>query len=124
MSKTYIKEERERLLKEQEDLYVKLAKVDYQLEMLGNMEKPYVACVQSYSGGGSKQFDTYEKALAKMEEYRGKKMFRNGRNYGVYLYKHKLNGEREMLMEIPLNNYYITPIWNKEHEDEGDKNNG
>ena len=114
MSKLYIKEERERLLEEQEDLYVKLAKVDYQLEILGKMEKPYVACVQSYSGGGSMQFDTYEKALAKMEEYKGKEMFRNGLNYGVYLYKHKLNGEREMLMEIPLNSYYKTPIWNEE----------
>ena len=45
-------------------------------------------------------------------------------NKGEPYFKAWLKTKKLMVevMEIPLNNYYITPKWNE--EDEGDKNNG
>lgn len=97
-----LKEERALLLAKKEELQALIADVDKKLTYLDNMEKPYVACVQSYSGGGSASFKTLAQAEKKLEEYHDKKYFRNGLNYGVYLYKHLEDGSKKMLKVIPL----------------------
>lgn len=102
MTTRQLKEERALLLAKKEELQALIADVDKKLTYLDNMEKPYVACVQSYSGGGSAAFKTLAQAEKKLEEYRGKKYFRNGLNYGVYLYKYLEDGSKEMLQVIPL----------------------
>lgn len=102
-----IKAERADLLDLKENLTRKLTDVEKRLTVLDNLEKPYVACVQSYSGGGKAAFKTLEQAEKKLEEYRGKKYFRNGLNYGVYLYKHLEDGSKEMLKVIPLQEHHF-----------------
>lgn len=74
---------------------------------LKKLLKPYVAAVSSYSGGGEMAFATLDKAENKYREYRSKTYFRNGLNYGVYLYQwyledHKIS--RRLIKVERLNN--------------------
>ena len=102
MSTSQLKEKRALLVAKKEELQALIVDVDKKLTYLDNMEKPYVACVQSYSGGGRAAFKTLAQAEKKLEEYRGKTYFRNGLNYGVYLYKYLEDGSKKMLKVIPL----------------------
>lgn len=113
--KKYIKTERTRLTEEEGKLTKRLEDIQKQLNVLDNLEKPYVAVVQSYSGGGRMAFKTLEQAEKKLEEYRGKTYFKNGLNYGVFLYKHNEDGTKEMIKEIKLQPGYRTPDITMEH---------
>ena len=46
--------------------------------------------------------------LEKLEEYASKKYFKNGLNYGVYLFKWNEDGSKELLEIIPLGNKNFT----------------
>ena len=102
MTTRQLKEERALLAAKKEELQALIADVDKKLTYLDNMEKPYVACVQSYGGGGSSSFKTLAEAEKRLEQYEDKQYYRNGLNYGVYLYKHLEDGSKKMLKVIPL----------------------
>lgn len=102
MSTSQLKEKRALLVAKKEELQALIAEVDKELTYLDNMEKPYVACVQSYGGGGGSSFKTLAEAEKRLEQYQEKKYYRNGLNYGVYLYKHLEDGSKKMLKVIPL----------------------
>lgn len=81
LSKTELEQKKEALTRQLND-------INHQLKYIETLEKPYVACISSYSGGGQMAFKTETQARKKLEEYYGKKRFRNGLSYGVYLYRH------------------------------------
>lgn len=107
--KAYIKEQRSILEETKNNLMEKLTELEVKLTILDNLEKPYVAVVQSYSGGGQMAFKTLEKAEAKLEEYKNKTRFKNGLNYGVYLYEHLEDGNKKLLKVIPLQSKFRFP---------------
>lgn len=90
------------LLTRKAALEEELVEIEKQLVWINNLEKPYVANVSAYSGHASMQFKTEEKARKKLEEYAGKQYFRNGLNYGVYLYKWNEDGTKTLLESIPV----------------------
>lgn len=102
MSTSQLKEKRALLVAKKEELQRLIADIDKELTYLDNMEKPYVACIQSYGGGGSSAFKTLAEAEKRLEEYEDKKYYRNGLNYGVYLYKYLEDGSKKMLKVIPI----------------------
>lgn len=107
--KAYIKEQRNILEETKNTLMEQLNEVEAKLTLLNNLEKPYVAVVQSYSGGGQMAFKTLEKAEKKLEEYTSKDKFKNGLNYGTYLYKHLEDGTKKLLKVIPLQSEFRFP---------------
>lgn len=94
--------DKEKLLNKQYNLEKELETVNKQLSHIDNLENPYVANVVGYSGQFSTKFKTEEKARKKLKEYASKPYFRNGLNYGVYLYKYREDGTKEVLEAIPL----------------------
>lgn len=88
---------KQQLLIQREQLLTKLQNLDQEISHLDNMEKPYVAAISSYSGGGKVSFKTEEQARRKFEEYCGKTYYRNGLTNGAYLYKHNHDGSKTLL---------------------------
>lgn len=89
--------DKEYLLARKEELKQSLADIEILLNLIDNLEKPYVANVSAYSGHYSTQFKTEEQAKKKLEEYASKRYFRNGLNYGVYLYKWNEDGTKTLI---------------------------
>ena len=92
---------KESLLKRKSEIEEELRLINTQLTVIGNLEKPYVANVSAYSGNYSMQFKKEEQARKKLNEYASKKYFKNGLNYGVYLYKWNDDGTKTLLEVIP-----------------------
>ena len=90
------------LEKQRESLQQQIHEISEKINTLTNLEKPYVANVSAYSGHYSMQYKTEEEARKKLDEYASKPYFRNGRNYGVYLYKYEEDGTRTLLETIPV----------------------
>jgi hypothetical protein len=85
------------LIARKAELEKEIEEIEYKLEVMINMEKPYVANVSAYSGHYSMQFKTVEKAIEKLNEYASKQYFKNGLNYGVYLYKWNEDGSKTLI---------------------------
>ncbi|MCY7948034.1 hypothetical protein P8891_06175 [Bacillus atrophaeus] len=100
---------RDELLEKRKKLLEEVKEIDNQLKVIENMEKPYVANVSAYSGHYSMQFKTEEKARKKLKEYESKSYFKNGLNYGVYLYKWNEDGTRDLLESIPVGHSWFKP---------------
>mgnify|MGYP003499827159 CR=1 FL=1 len=94
--------DKKELLEAREELLLELAEIENQLLFLKNMEKPYVACINSHHGNFSAQFKKEEQARKKLAEYKNKKYYKNGLNYGVYLFKWNEDGTKEIIEVIPL----------------------
>lgn len=90
------------LLTKKTALEEELETINQQLVLIENLEKPFVANVSAYSGHYSSQFKTEAQARKKLNEYAGKNYFRNGLNYGVYLYKWNEDGTKTLLESIPV----------------------
>ena len=101
--------DKESLLKRKEELENELIDIESKLRVINNLEKPYVANVVAYSGHSSMQFKTEKAARRKLNEYASKQYFRNGLNYGVYLYKWKEDGTKELLEVRPLGRKDFNP---------------
>lgn len=101
--------DKEVLLKRKSKLEEELIIVNRQLTAIESMEKPYVANVSAYSGHYSTKFKTEAQARKKLQEYASKKYFKNGLNYGVYLYKWNEDGTKTLLKSIPLGRENFTP---------------
>lgn len=86
-----------------------LKRINQQLVIAENLEKPFVANVSAYSGHYSTQFKTEEQGRKKLKEYAGKTYFKNGLNYGVYLYKWNEDGTKTLLESIPMGHQEFTP---------------
>lgn len=69
-------------------LKIQLIEKESVVDELNKLLKPFVAVVYSYSGGGSMAFSGLDAATKKYHEYRSKKYFRNGLNYGVFLFEY------------------------------------
>lgn len=93
---------KEELLIRKQNLELELLDIENQLEVIKNFEKPYVANVSAYSGNYSMQYKSEKNARAKLKEYATKTYFKNGLNYGVYLYKWNEDGSKTLLESIPL----------------------
>lgn len=93
---------KQELLEKKSQLEEKIYEIDQQLYILTNLEKPYVANVSAYSGHYSMQYKTETQARKKLSEYASKQYFKNGLNYGVYLYKWNEDGTKELLVVIPM----------------------
>jgi hypothetical protein len=93
---------KEYLIARKADLQQEIEDINQKLTIIENMEKPYVANVSAYSGHYSVQFKTVEKAIEKLKEYASKQYFRNGLNYGVYLYKWNEDGSKTLIDYTPL----------------------
>lgn len=111
ISADYSSKELKKMIAEHDKKYDGLIKLaNEQKEAIYDLKrllKPYVAAVSSYSGGGEMAFDTLNKAESKYLEYRSKTYFRNGLNYGVYLYQWYLEGQkisRRLIKVERLNN--------------------
>lgn len=89
-------------MKRKIELEQELKNINKQLIQVENLEKPFVANVSAYSGHYSTQFKTEEQARKKLNEYKSKQYFKNGLNYGVYLYKWNTDQTKELLEVIPL----------------------
>lgn len=100
---------KEELLQKKESLESELVNVERQLVLLERLQKPYVANVSAYSGHYSMQFKKEEQARRKLSEYASKTYFRNGLNYGVYLYKWNEDGSKTLLESIPLGRKNFVP---------------
>ena len=70
------------------ELQTQVCEKEALVDELNKLLKPFVAVVYSYSGGGSMAFSGLDAATKKYEEYRSKKYFRNGLNYGVFLFEY------------------------------------
>jgi hypothetical protein len=101
MSKQRQLERYNNLLEMRDNLRKELNDIEDLIIVMENLQKPYVANVYAYSGHYSMQFETEEKARKKLQEYAGKTRFKNGLNYGVYLYKWEEDGTRTLLEVIP-----------------------
>lgn len=101
MDKKALLERKEKFEQRKKELLESLSYVEDQLILINNLEKPYVANVSAYSGHYSMQFNSEEKARKKLKEYAGKQYFKNGLNYGVYLYKWNEDGSKTLLESIP-----------------------
>ena len=99
---------KEQLLNRKLEIESELEEIDQKLRIIKNLEKPYVANVSAYSGHYDMQFKTEEQARKKLNEYKGKLYFKNGLNYGVYLYKWNEDGTKTLLESIPVgrDNFY------------------
>lgn len=93
--------DKKELLEAREELLLELAEIENQLLFLKNIEKPYVACIKTYHGNFSSQFKKEEQARKKLVEYKNKKYYKNGLNYGVHLFKWNEDGSKEII-EIAL----------------------
>lgn len=91
------------LTEKRADLIKEISNIDAQLEQIKQLEKPYVACISSYSGGGQAAFKTEKQEKIKLNEYANKDYFRNGLSYGAYLYKHNQDGSKTLLENRPIN---------------------
>lgn len=89
------------LLSQKEEAEKELNRIDGELLKLDRLEKPYVAVVSAYSGTYSASFSKEEAARKKMNEYFGKRYFKNGLNYGVYMYKWNEDGSQTLLEVKP-----------------------
>ena len=98
------------LLTRKTALEEELENINKQLVIIENLEKPFVANVSAYSGHYSMQFKTETQARKKLQEYAGKRYFRNGLNYGVYLFKWNEDGTKALLDSIPLGRADFKPI--------------
>ena len=103
---------KEILLARKSEIENELAEIDRKLTVIANLEKPYVANVSAYSGQYSMQFKTEAQARKKLKEYEGKKYFKNGLNYGVYLYKWNEDGTKDLLESIPVGRQHFQAINN------------
>jgi hypothetical protein len=92
---------KETLLKRKNELENELQEIERKLTILENLEKPYVANVSAYSGHYSMQYKTEAQARKKFCEYASKEYFKNGLNYGVYLFKWNDDGTKTLLEVIP-----------------------
>lgn len=93
---------RAELEKQRESLEQQIHEINKEITRLTNLEKPYVANVSAYSGHYSMQFKTEEQARKKLDEYATKIYFKNGLNYGVYLYKWNEDETKTLLETIPM----------------------
>ncbi|MEK4427677.1 hypothetical protein MHB54_00305 [Paenibacillus sp. FSL M7-0802] len=92
-------QEKDALINKKKELQQKIIEIDKKLTAIENLEKPYVANVCAYSGHYSMKFETEAKARKKLDEYFSKQYFKNGLNYGVYLYKYSEDG-KPTLMDV------------------------
>lgn len=97
--------------------------IEREFERRNNLEKPYVAAISSYSGGGKMQFKTEEQARKKLKEYAGKTYFKNGLSYGVYLYRHNPDGTKTLLESKPMGTKDFRPHGFPEHKVEQNTTN-
>ncbi|KON87417.1 hypothetical protein AF332_11660 [Sporosarcina globispora] len=100
---------KEELLNRKEALELEIQNIEKQLRVMTNLEKPYVANVSAYSGHYSMQYKTEAQARKKLNEYAAKTYFKNGLNYGVYLYKWNEDGSKTLLESIPLGRKNFEP---------------
>jgi hypothetical protein len=100
---------KQELLERKEQLEEEIYQIDQQLYILTNLEKPYVANVSAYSGHYSMQYKTEFQARKKLNEYASKQYFKNGLNYGVYLYKWNEDGSKTLLESIPMGRQDFKP---------------
>ncbi|AGR46617.1 hypothetical protein vBBak6_064 [Bacillus phage v_B-Bak6] len=117
LKKKEIRLHRQILLAERQKIENELHRVDGKLLLLDRLEKPYVAEVSSYSGGGSMSFATEAAARNKMIEYYNKKYYRNGLNYGVYMYKWNEDGSQTLLEVKPKATKDFYPAGFKKEEE-------
>ena len=118
MDKKEIKKKKLETLQRKSILEKEIFELDKELVKLTNLEKPYVANVSAYSGHYSLQFATEEAARKKYVEYKSKKYFKNGLNYGVYLYKWEVDGTKTLIEETALGNKtFSSKIINKTIKD-------
>lgn len=100
---------KQQLLDRKSELEEELREINENLKLIQNLEKPYVANVSAYSGHYFMQFKTENQARKKLKEYAGKDYFKNGLNYGVYLYKWNSDGTKTLLESIPKGNKDFKP---------------
>lgn len=109
ISKEKMLASKEKLEKRKEELEEELKIIELNLSLIHNLEKPYVANVSAYSGHYSIQYKTEDQARKKLKEYASKQYFKNGLNYGVYLYKWNEDGSKTLLEMIPLGREDFSP---------------
>lgn len=100
---------KEELLKRKVALQEEIVAIDDKIRILTNLEKPYVANVSAYSGHYEMQFKTVEQARKKLDFYYSRDYFKNGLNYGVYLYKHNEDGTKTLIENRPKGRKDFTP---------------
>lgn len=91
------------------DLQNQLDAVNQEISVLESNEKPFVAAISSYSGGGSLTFKTEAQARKKYEEYCKKNYYRNGLSYGAYLYKNNEDGAKTLIDYKPMGHSWFYP---------------
>lgn len=105
---------KDELLQRKTELENELKDIENKLYIIENLEKPFVANVSAYSGHYDMQFNTEDQARKKLNEYKSKLYFRNGLNYGVYLYKWNEDGSKTLLEYHPVgrDNFYPSSFKN------------
>lgn len=107
MNKKELIVKREHLLEELNDINQKLNRIE-------ELEKPYVAAISSYSGGGEMKCMTEAQARRKFEDYCGKTYYRNGLSYGTYLYRLNADGTKTLLDYQPMGRKdFYPPLFEK-----------
>lgn len=101
------------LLAKRDSLNQELIDVHNELTLINNLQKPFVSNVSAYSGHYSMQYETEDKARKKLKEYASKTYFKNGLNYGVYLYKWNEDGTKTLLESIPMGHKDFKPNLDK-----------
>jgi hypothetical protein len=88
---------KEQLIEKREELRERMNGVDEEIRRMECLEKPFVAAISAYSGGGETRYETEEQARKKFKEYCGKTYYRNGVSHGAFLYKYNEDGTKTLL---------------------------
>jgi hypothetical protein len=94
---------KEQLIEKREGHRVSMNKIDDEIRRMECLEKPFVAAISSYSGGGETRCETEELARKKFNEYCRKTYYRSGISHGAFLYKYNEDGTKTLLEVHPMN---------------------
>ncbi|MGX1195797.1 hypothetical protein [Metabacillus sp. SLBN-84] len=111
------------LIDKAERLRQELNKTKEEIRRVEDLERPYVAAISSYSGGGESRFETEELARKKFTDYCMKDYYKNGLTYGVFLYKLNEDGTKTLLENHPMGRKDFFP-YQFDQEDEGGQEAG
>lgn len=90
------------LIFKRDQLLENINDINQELRRMEDMEKPYVAAISGYSGGGETRFKTEEQAQKKFQEYCKKTYYRNGLAHGAFLYKLNDDGSKFLIDSQPI----------------------
>lgn len=93
---------KDQLIEQREQLRQNINSINQEIQRMEDLEKPFVAAISAFNGGGETRFETEELARKKFMQYGKMPVYRKGVSHGAFLYKYNDDGSKTLIDVQPI----------------------